>query len=206
MYPVIEHNQAHVQIGLARLLLQFKEKPRLAVVISAFLTECQAVEDALYDVLTRRLTDGNPQGAQIDVLGRVVNQPREGLADAAYLPLINARIKANKSDSTINTLITIMQLIVGVTATILVREGPKAVELEVDGVVGVNAYQIWREFLNVAKEAGTSIRIIFSNAPSSSTLKMTTAYPGSAFTTLLTQRIDSVYDAPSGGLLAGALA
>lgn len=206
MYPTITQNTAHVATGLGRLILQFKEQPRMAAVLTAILLECQAVEDALYAVLTQRLTNGNPVGAQIDVLGKIVGQPREGLSDAAYLPLINARIKANRSDSTINTLIAIVQLILGASTPILVREYAKAVEIEVDGLTSVNAYQIWREFLNIAKEAGTSIRLIFSNAASSATLKMTTAYPGSTFTTLVAQRIDSAYVAGGGGLLAGAFA
>ena len=206
MVPVLTQNTSHVAIGLGRLILQFREKPRLAVLLTAILTEVQAVENALWQVLTQRLTNGNPVGAQLDVLGRIVGQPREGLSDAAYLPLINARIRANKSDSTVNTLITILQLIVGKTTPILVREYAKAIELELDGLVTVNAFQIWREFLDVAKEAGTSIRFIFSNAPATNTLKMTTAYPGSSFTTVLTQRVDTAFAAPAGGLLAGAFA
>ena len=51
----ISHNTAITSQGLARLLSTFKGKPRIACLLSSWLDEFQAAEDALWDVFTARL-------------------------------------------------------------------------------------------------------------------------------------------------------
>lgn len=200
---VLAYNPNHISQGLARLITQFKEKPRLSALIAAILNEDQQIEDALWSLLTRALDNPNLSGVSMDAIGKLVGQPRQGQSDGAYLPYIQARIKTNLSDGTVETLLAITVFLVGAGIPILFREYTKAVEIEVDGVTG-NAYQIWQQFLNLAKDAGTKLNFIFSNAATSSTLKTTSAYGGS-FTTITSQRIDDTYAPGGGGLLAGVI-
>lgn len=199
----ITHNTQHINVGLSRLILQFQGKPRFTALLAAILNEGQAVEDMFYGLLVRALDNPNVSGVTLDTLGKIVGQTRQGQTDASYIPYIKARIKTNLSDGTVETLLAIVVLLVAPTTPIRFREYTKAVEIEVDGVTA-NAYQVWQQFLEFAKPAGTALKFIFSNAPSSLTLKITTAYPGSTFATLLTQRIDTSHVVGGGGLLAGA--
>lgn len=197
----IVHNTQHVNVGLSRLILQFQGKPRLAAFLASWLNEVQAAEDMLYGLLVRALDNPNVSGVTLDTLGKIVGQTRQGQVDAAYIPYLKARIKTNLSNGTVETLLGIVVLLVAPTTPILFREYTKAVEIEVDGVAG-NAYQVWSQFLQLAKDAGTSLRLVFSKSPSGTTLKRNSAY-GSTFTTTTSQRPGSFYTTGVGG---GALA
>jgi hypothetical protein len=200
--PQIILNTQHVPIGLGRLLMQFKGKPRLEATLAAFLWEGQKIENAAYGLLTRRLDDPNFSGVSMDEMGRIVGQARQGQSDADYLPYLRARILTNFSDGRIETILSLLLYLLGPTTTVLVREYTKALALEVDGV-SANAYQVWSQFLQFAKDAGTSLRLVFSKAPASATLKMNSAY-GSTFTTTTGQRVGSFYTiGVGGGALAG---
>lgn len=202
--PQITLNSQHIAIGLNRLLLQFQGRPRFAVLLAALLNEVQEVENALYGLLVRALDNPAVGGVTLDAIGRIVGQSRQGQADAAYVPYLQARIKTNFSDGRLETILSILLFLIGASTPIIVREYPKALELEADGVVA-NAYQVWSQFLELSKDAGTRLLFVFSGVSSSLTLKMTTAYPGSSFTTVLTQRMDTAYVVGGGGLLAGVL-
>jgi hypothetical protein len=197
----ITHNTQHINIGLSRLILQFQGKPRFTALLAAILNEGQAVEDMFYGLLVRALDNPNVSGVTLDTLGKIVGQTRQGQVDATYIPYLKARIKTNLSNGTVETLLGIVVLLVAPTTPILFREYTKAVEIEVDGVTA-NAYQVWQQFLEFAKPAGTSLKLIFSKSPSSATMKYTSS--SSSFTTTTTQRFGSSWTVGTGGgVLAG---
>lgn len=88
----------HGVIGLARLLEQFKPRPRINALAAAPLSAVSDLELALHDILTRRLFDG--EGEQLDNLGRIFRVAREGRGDAAYLLLIQVWLLAYRSGGT----------------------------------------------------------------------------------------------------------
>lgn len=197
----IMQNKQHVANGVALFITQFKEKPRMTALLAAFLNEGQQVENALYGLLAMQLPTAT--GAALDLIGKIVGQTRQGMLDAQYVQFIQARIKTNLSDGKVETLIAITLLLVGLSTPVLFREYLKAVEIECDGVT-VNAYVVWSQFLNAAKDAGTKMNFIFSNVASAFTLKLSSAYGG--VTTVNSQRIDSAYDpANPGGMTAGVM-
>lgn len=198
----ITHNTQHIAIGLDRFIVQFREKPRMAALAAAMLNEVQAVEDALYGLLSRALDDPDVSGGTLDVIGRIVGQTRQSQDDATFLRYIQARIATNLSDGRLETILSILLFLVGESTPIRVREYSKALELEADGVTG-NAYQIWSQFLELAKDAGTSLRFIFSKSPAASTLKYTSSNSAS-LTTTTSQRFGSSWTVGvGGGVLAG---
>jgi hypothetical protein len=199
----IVHNTAHVVQGVANFTTQFRDKPRLAALVTSWLTQCQALENVLWDLLTLRMLD-NPltAGAQLDVIGNVVGQQREGLADADYIQFLRARIKANSSDGRLETLIEILQLILGTSAVISARDyPPKSLVLEVDGVTP-NAWIIFNEFLRPAKAPGDNLMFIYSPSAATATITLTSSWSAATVTT--TQRFGSSYvGGTGGGVLAG---
>lgn len=95
--PTLAHETAHVATGLARLARQFR-KPVIQAVLSAYLAEVQAIEDAFWALII--LGIDNAQGAHLDQLGALLGEPRQGLGDLAYRNLVRARAVSNRSRGT----------------------------------------------------------------------------------------------------------
>lgn len=93
-YPT--HNTQHVATGLSRLVSRYKGLPNITKLLTAYLLEVQAAEDMLWDVLSlRNIASG--VGDQLDQIGKIVGQPREGLDDPSYRISISLRVLANSS-------------------------------------------------------------------------------------------------------------
>jgi hypothetical protein len=80
--------------------------------LDAMLTPLQDVENALMQCLNDRTID-NSTGINLDVIGKLVGEPRGTYPDdATYRLAIRARIQANRSSGNVETLIKIARLIV----------------------------------------------------------------------------------------------
>lgn len=86
----------HVTQGLALLIDQYRNKPRIRAWVSSYLRRIQEQEDTIWDVIDSRMLD-NATNAQLDVLGRIVGQPRIGATDDDYRLFIRTKIRANRS-------------------------------------------------------------------------------------------------------------
>lgn len=104
----------HVETALSRILYQFKEKPKFEAFITAFVQQFQDIEDVIGQLLTDRQID-TATGENLNVLGRIVGQPREGRTDADYRLWIKARIQINKSSGTTEEIYNVLKLITGFT-------------------------------------------------------------------------------------------
>lgn len=105
------HDTQHVLEALSRLPMQFQEKPRIAALISALVTQCQDIEDTAWDLYVDRTVD-TAVGAQQDILGHIVGAPRDGRSDSDYRFRLKLQIAVNRSDGGTETMNRIMRLIV----------------------------------------------------------------------------------------------
>lgn len=92
----IAHITDHVQAGLDLLIQEHKGKPRLEGLITAYLNRVQELENAIWSVIVGRLID-HAIGVQLDALGKLVGQRRDGTSDEVFRTRIRARIAANRS-------------------------------------------------------------------------------------------------------------
>jgi len=89
--------------GLARLTDQFVRQPNIRTWLATLLSECQALENATWQVLTMRSLATAPvqqlpaTNAVFDVIGEIVGQPRNGMSDLDYKSLIYLRIASNRA-------------------------------------------------------------------------------------------------------------
>lgn len=65
----------HIELGLSRLAAQFKTAKNLNDFLTIFLNQNQELENTFFDLLNKRDLD-SAVGAQLDVIGRIVGQPR----------------------------------------------------------------------------------------------------------------------------------
>ncbi len=101
----------HPSEGVALLIEQYQNKPRMKGILTSYLDEIQELEVASYEVANGYFAD-SAVGAQLEVLGRVVGQPRRGLDDDTFRAFINARVAANISSGTLPDLIRVVLLAV----------------------------------------------------------------------------------------------
>jgi len=94
----------------------------------------QDVENAFQQLLTGRFVD-TAIGEQLDIIGKIVGQPRNGQDDDTYRRFIRAEIRANRSDGVFEDLIAVAELVVGDAATTIVtrNEGTATARVLVDG-------------------------------------------------------------------------
>lgn len=106
----MEHILDHEERALARLLQQFRGKPRFEGLIAAHASRMQSCEDMLWDLLVCDSID-TATGAQLDDLGDLVGQLRGQLPDEQYRVFIRARVLVNLSSGTPDELLAIVQMI-----------------------------------------------------------------------------------------------
>jgi hypothetical protein len=106
----------HTQLALSRLIERWRADthPNIAGLLASYLDQCQELENAIWDVIVARLPD-YAEGAQLDALGRLVGQRRNGLGDAAFRAHIKARVRINQSFGQARDVIEMIQLVTAST-------------------------------------------------------------------------------------------
>jgi len=126
----------HVAAATSRLCEQFKTKPNIKNLLATLVAPAQALENALWQLLTQRTID-QAIGVQLDALGTIVGRPRDGVTDdEIYRRYVRAQISVNKSHGSVEDILTIARLVVNdARAALIVRnEGVAAFTLIVVGV------------------------------------------------------------------------
>lgn len=102
----------HTPLALSRLIERWKAErnPNLAKLISSYTDEIQELENAIWNAIVERLPD-YAEGAQLDVLGRIVGRRRDGLGDAAYRAHIKAQVRINQSFGCAADVIEVIKLV-----------------------------------------------------------------------------------------------
>lgn len=141
---------------------------RVEQLIAALNGPVQDVENALQQLLLQRWLS-SAQGAQLDLLGKIVGQARGGLSDSSYSQYISARIATNLSQGRYEDLILVAKLLLtanNITGFTIVTSQlqPACVIVSVLNVaIPTATAQIIAPFLFAAKDAGVRIVFIFSN-------------------------------------------
>src|SRR5437870_5119087 len=134
--PSPTYDPNHATEALAALPEEYKNKPRLAGLLGSFTAQIQALEDAaLGSAGLTTLTLANASGIWLDVIGKLVGQPRNGQVDAQYRLFLNARIAVNRSSGTIEDILTTFAVLTaGLGVTLRLDEYfPKALLLRFTG-------------------------------------------------------------------------
>jgi len=150
----------HVGVALGKLLHQFKNSTDLKNFFSALLSPLQTTEDDLMDLYSLRWPD-SAVGLNLDTLGAIVGQPREGRTDSVYRLWIQARILINRSTGKADDSLKLLQLITDSGAEFHIYDQPPAGYL----------VEIWNQTANIpaifellieAKPAGVKIHLTYS--------------------------------------------
>lgn len=197
----LEHNTNHEQSALDRFLEQFKAKQNFTNLVKALCGPVQDIEDALWSLYTNRLLDDS-DGVQLDNLGVIVGQARQGRNDPDYLQWIKARIRVNRSNGQGNDLLDVLSLVLDENAqSSMVESPPAAVTVRVYNYSGSsdNLFDI----LTAAKAGGVRLSLEFSTRDEDSVF---TFAPGADIVEGDLDRGFADTDESTGGHLADVLA
>jgi hypothetical protein len=107
MLPTKETN--HTQEALKMLTEAFKNAANTKALLSALCNRCDELETAIWDVISSRQL-ANATGAQLDGLGSIVNERRQGRTDVDYVAAIRLRIRVNRTKGRATDIIEVAML------------------------------------------------------------------------------------------------
>lgn len=157
----VTKNNAHVTEGLARLLGQFSNASDLRSLLALLLGQIQSLEDDASDVAAG-LTVSTATNYQLDIIGAIVGEPRQGRSDVQYRPRILSRIGINISNGRPDELLEIMTATNGSSFT-LTEYQPAAFELS--GAIDVAQLNDLLDILAALKPAGVDAHLTYWIAP-----------------------------------------
>jgi hypothetical protein len=153
----------HTLIAKERLPNQFRNAWN-ETFVEIFVKPFNDIELAYQELLVGR-TVGTAVGAQLDNLGKLVGQPREGLIDDDYRRFIRARIFTNKSNGTHEVLIRVIRLLLDNPAAqieVLSQHGGVAIRVN-NVILSASIASILLRFARDAVEA--AIRVFIESFP-----------------------------------------
>lgn len=164
----------HVVRALDRLAQEYREKPRLAGVLSAAADQVQEAEQAgwqLYGV-----TIANASGPTLDILGALVGQGRDGFGDEDYRNHITARIAVNRSSGSVSD---VKRAMVSLGATVTVKEWfPAEFEVLVATQLSSAVSGVALKFLRLLKAGGIRAILVWFEVPADEVFRWDTADQG----------------------------
>ncbi len=111
----------HVATSLELLTERFKDKAVIQALLTAVANRADDVEEALWTLLWGWVLEHidpddptnihNAEGNQLDDLGAIVGQLREGRSDAGYVDAIKLRVRINRSQGRSEDMVQIAELI-----------------------------------------------------------------------------------------------
>lgn len=128
---MVSYISNHVAQAVNRFIQQYKRMARMAAIMEALVNQIQDLEDVGVDMFTALSLD-YAVGAQLDLIGRIVVQPREGFDDDFYRILLKVKIGINNSSGEPSSIINTLQLLTSATLVHYQNLGNANVLLGVD--------------------------------------------------------------------------
>lgn len=130
-------NNDRVGTAIALLIDALKDKTNFTRLVESYVAECQELESVWFDLLElRNIEDG--QGAQLDMIGERIGQPRLGYDDTTYKIWLRARVLINKGSGTVEELYALFSVLLtnGLKYT---PYYPASFIFDVDGALSIDA-------------------------------------------------------------------
>ncbi len=124
-FPDEEEDTVSVSQMVERLAQYLKDKPNVLTFLTVFANEVTTITQALADLKAERTVD-DAFGAQLDVLGAIVGEARQGKDDDTFRNFVKARIILNSASGTIEELYSLFGQVSPGGATLELVDQPTA--------------------------------------------------------------------------------
>jgi len=148
--------------SIALLLSQYSESPLLQGLLCAIVDQEQEIDDAAAAVYERVLDVGNAEGVNLEILGRIVGEVRNGETDALFRRAILTRVLVNRSQGRLEDLIDIIRTYAALTGadSVWIQDvQPARLEVRVNAELVVPGAGLLAR-LKRAKAAGVALSLI----------------------------------------------
>ena len=158
-----EYIPDHPDRGVA-LITSDLQKPYLrALLRDVILAELQETEDFMFALIVDRWLP-NDTGAQLDMWGKILNEPRGGLSDTLYRGFLEARIITNTSSGTIDAIVKVLRMITRSESVIYMPTYPAALILQYENpAIPIAQKQRVKNQIASMIPAGVGFEIVESN-------------------------------------------
>ena len=168
----------HVDEAIAHLLQQFKGLTNWPKVLTAFVEQVQDLENMFEDLLAIPDLD-TATGEQLEVLGRIVGEARQGRSDADYLIGIRGRILVNKSEGTPVDIIELLTTISDGNTVELIEYFPAAYTARLEtAVASEDEAARFAVLMRAATAAGVGAQLLYAGDVDSTRFKFDTSGQG----------------------------
>jgi hypothetical protein len=119
----------HIADAKERLLFQYKGKANIEALLDSLGgQQIQDLENILFDINTRLDID-NSEGVQLNNIGLIVGQPRNGQDDITYRLFLKAKAGVNVSEGDVERVLSVWKIITGGSVIQVIDVYPAGVEL-----------------------------------------------------------------------------
>jgi hypothetical protein len=167
----------HVTEALDNLVQKFKGSGTLALFITSWVNEVQELEGVWFDLLQNRWIV-TAIGAQLDGVGSIVGEARQGRSDDDYRIAIQSRVGINIGSGTAEQIIAYTKASSGASSVLLTEWFPAAVIVRAITTLTTAQATIIGNTLKEIKGAGIRIDFIYGISPESELKKFDTAGQG----------------------------
>lgn len=151
------YTESHCEDAKNLLTQEYKGKPRIEAFLCALGDQCQLVENAYWQLLTLRDL-ANATGINLDILGKIVGEPRKDRTDDVYRTFIGIRILVNSSDGQLEQLLTILRTAFGSSAGFYIFENyPMSIQIFLPSDIGDILPLDFTLYLRLAKDAAVGM-------------------------------------------------
>jgi hypothetical protein len=213
--PGLVYQPDHASEAESRLLAQFDDSAKLHALVRALVSPLQQLEQDAFGVIAA-FDLATVQGAQLDAVGGLVGEARQGRADAHFRAYVQARVLSNSADGTASTLYQIARTLLGDNALTLrlvplppahydFEVAASALQLPWDDALSVSPEQVARtlaDCLFLATSLGVSLTLFYQYTPDADTFLFASA--GDAEEDDVARGLSDVDDEGAGGALIGA--
>ena len=147
-------NNNHEAEAPKLFIVQFQDSPNMVAFIKLMARQVQELEDAQFEILFEVSDITIAIGEQLDNLGRILNDQRNGRTDVDYRVGLLARINLNLSEGTGEDLIALVLGVVGPNSITLQEFFPAHFDLIIEDPVPAEAGNLANIFVQSAKAAG----------------------------------------------------
>lgn len=146
----------HKKIALDKIRQQYKGKDRIKNVLDSVVNEIQNLEDVFISLKDQR-SIYDSVGTQLDVWGKILNQPRNGLSDSDYRLVLLGQVAVNISKGTPEDMIQVFRLFTNPDYVSLNEVYPAKIQLTSVGGSPIGSVDDIKKALRRAAPAGVGI-------------------------------------------------
>lgn len=155
-------NENHIDEAINHLIELFRDGPRNQAMLRVVIGQFQEIEQAAWDLLTAFDLD-TAEGAQLDILGEILNEKRAGREDEDYRAALRVVILVYKSSGKLPEMLEIAQKLVP-SATIVMAEPATATLFFGFSTLGTTTLRTVFNMLRRAKGAGVRLLVTYGGS------------------------------------------